>query len=97
MRGTEKQLKFAESLIIKFIKEMDTLINECPDHKKQQWISIKEKILYIFNRSYAGDVIHLLANNDKSGKEYYISFYSRLLPNADKMSIEIKKSVYGRI
>ena len=95
MRGTEKQIDFAEKLIERFNHEMDGLIKECPEEYKTNWIVKKNKINTIFNESYAGDVIHILNINDKIGKAYYIAFYSRMLSNADAASIRIKEEVFG--
>lgn len=95
IKGTEKQIDFAEKLIDRFNNEMDDLINECPEQYKNDWIARKEKISMILQESYAGDVIHILNINEKSGKDYYIAFYSRLLPNADATSIRIKEEVFG--
>lgn len=96
IKGTEKQIDFAEKLIDRFNNEMDGLISECPEEYKSDWITRKEKISIILNESYAGDVIHILNINEKTGKDYYIAFYSRLLPNADITSMRIKKEVFGR-
>lgn len=96
IKGTERQIDFAEKLINKFNNEMDELINECPEEYKSDWIVRKEKINIILSESYAGDVIHILSINDKTGKDYYITFYSRLLTNADVTSIRIKKEIFGR-
>lgn len=96
MRGTERQINFAEKLINKFNNEMDGLINECPEEYKNDWIARKEKINMILQESYAGDVIHILNINEKTGKDYYIAFYSQLLPNADVASMRIKEEVFGR-
>lgn len=96
MKGTEKQINFAEKLMERFNNEMDELIRECPDEYKNDWIARKEDISMILQESYAGDVIHILSINDKNGKDYYITFYSRLLTNADVTSIRIKKEIFGR-
>lgn len=96
MRGTEKQIDFAERLMQRFNYQMDGLIKECPEEYKSDWIVRKEKINIILNESYAGDVIHILNINEKTGKDYYIAFYSRLLTNADVASMRIKKEVFGR-
>lgn len=95
MKGTEKQIEIAEKLMERFNFEMDNLIKECPEEYKKDWINRKEKINVILNESYAGDVIHILNINGKSRKDYYIAFYSRLLPNADTASMRIKKEVFG--
>lgn len=96
MRGTEKQIDFAERLMQRFNYQMDGLIKECPEEYKSDWIVRKEKINIILNESYAGDVIHILNINENTGKDYYITFYSRLLSNADITSMRIKKEVFGR-
>ena len=96
MRGTEQQIDFAEKLIQRFNHEMNELIKECPKKYKCDWIKRKEKINMILEESYAGDVIHILNIKGKVGKDYYVAFYSRLLPNADITSLRIKKEVFGR-
>lgn len=95
MRGTEKQIDFAEKLMERFNCQMDVLIKECPEEYKNDWVARKEKISMILQESYAGDVIHILNINEKTGKDYYIAFYSRLLPNADATSMRIKKEIFG--
>lgn len=95
MRGTEKQIVFAEKLIERFNHQMDELIRKCPEQYKNDWIARKEKISMILQESYAGDVIHILNINEKTGKDYYIAFYSRLLPNADVASMRIKEEIFG--
>lgn len=96
MKGTEKQINFAEKLMERFNNEMNELIRECPEEYKNDWIARKEEISMILQESYAGNVIHILSINDKTGKDYYITFYSRLLTNADVTSMRIKKEVFGR-
>ena len=96
MRGTEKQIVFAEKLIGRFNHQMDELIRKCPEQYKNDWIARKEKISMILQESHAGDVIHILNIKEKTEKDYYIAFYSRLLPNADVASMRIKKEVFGR-
>lgn len=93
MIGTEKQIDFAEKLLDQFNREMTGLIDECPEEYKNDWIKRKDKINVILKEAYAGDVIHILNIDDKTGKDYYITFYSRLLPNADVTSMRIKKEV----
>ena len=95
IKGTEKQIDFAKKLIDRFNNEMDRLINECPEEYKNDWIARKEKINMVLKESYAGDVIHILNINEKTGKDYYIAFYSRLLSNADVASMRIKEEVFG--
>lgn len=68
MRGTEKQIVFAEKLIERFNHQMDELIRKCPEQYKNDWIARKEKISMILQESYAGDVIHILNINEKPGK-----------------------------
>ena len=66
MRGTEKQIVFAEKLIERFNHQMDELIRKCPEQYKNDWIARKEKISMILQESYAGDVIHILNINEKN-------------------------------
>ena len=46
MRGTEKQIVFAEKLIERFNHQMDELIRKCPEQYKNDWIARKEKNQY---------------------------------------------------
>lgn len=97
MKGTEKQIKFAERLVEKFDNVMSDLIDQCPEQYKRTWVTTKEMIDKIFAEAYAGDVIDILKNNnEENAQKYYTTFYSRLMPNADKTSARIKKEVYGK-
>lgn len=96
MNGTEKQIKFAKSLVEKFDHEMNGLIDICPDANKPLWINTKEKLDSIFAEAYAGDVIDTLKGNYNSGKDYYMSFYVCVKGWAHPFARKIMKEVYGK-
>lgn len=96
MKGTKKQIAYAQSLVEKFDKEMSDLIDICPDQYKSDWISRKEKLDVIFSEAYAGDVIDALKGNYNSGKDYYMSFYVCVKSWAHPFAEKIMKEVYGK-
>ena len=96
MKGTEKQIAFAQKLIEKFDKEMNDLINICPEQYKGEWISRKEKLDVIFSEAYAGDVIDTLKGNNESGQDYYTRFFTTTKLCAAPFARKIMKEVYGR-
>lgn len=96
MKGTEKQIGYAQDMIKKFETEMDAVISICPDELKEQWIEGKAKIAAILKDGYAGDVIHLIKGIEKSGMNFYQAFYSRVMVNGDETARRIKKEVWGK-
>lgn len=96
MKGTEKQIAFAERLIEKFDKEMNGLIAICPDQYKGMWVETKEKIDNIFSEAYAGDVIDLLKGNYKEGQEFYKTFHVTVRLSGANAAEKIKNEVFGR-
>ncbi len=98
MKGTEKQISYAEDLIKKMNSKFDELLSECPEDKKEMWEGIVNKYNSIMSDAYAGDVINLLksANTEENYQKWYSKLYSRMLPNSDSLSRRIKKEVYGR-
>ena len=96
MKGTDKQIAFAESLRYNFNKEMDDLINICPDQFKDNWIKAKENYNVCFDEAYAGDVINLLKGNNEHGQKWYKSLIARINLNGDELCGKIRKEVLGR-
>ena len=96
MKGTEKQIKFAESLVEKFDKELDGLISICPEEYKADWISRKEKLDVVFSEAYAGDVIDTLKGNNESGQKYYTRFFTVTKLNASAFARKIMQEVFSR-
>lgn len=96
MKGTEKQIAYAQSLVEKFDKEMNDLIDICPDQYKSDWISRKEKLDVIFSEAYAGDVIDTLKGNSESGQDYYTRFFTSTKLCAAPFARKIMKEVYGK-
>ena len=96
MKGTEKQIAFAQNLVEKFDKEMNDLIDICPEQFKNDWITRKEKIDVIFSEAYAGDVIDILKGNNETGKDYYTRFFTVTKLNGDALARKIMAEVYGR-
>lgn len=96
MRGTEKQVAFAKSLIEKFDTEINGLINECPEKYKGNWVNTKEKLDNIFAEAYAGDVIDVLKDNHENGQKYYTRFFNCTKMSAEPLAQKIMREVYGR-
>lgn len=96
MKGTSKQIIFANKLVEKFDKEMNEIIDICPDQYKSDWISRKEKLDVIFSEAYAGDVIDILKGNNESGQDYYTRFFTSTKLCAAPFARKIMKEVYEK-
>ena len=94
MKGTEKQIAYAQFFVDKFDVEMNGLIEMCPEQFKTQWVNLKEKVDLFFEEAYAGDVIELLKPIRETGKKYYVRFVSRVRISADPLCNRIKKEFY---
>lgn len=96
MKGTDKQIAFAENLVNKFDTEMSGLIEICPDHLKAQWIELKSKLDGVFAEAYAGDVIDVLKGNNEAGQKYYTRFFYSVKLNAAPLARKIMKEAFGK-
>ena len=87
MKGTDKQIRFAEELINTMNEHFDMLLHDCPDPQNNR----------IFSESYAGDVINLLIDNKKeSYQEYYSGMYHTVMVSSNAMCSRIKKEIYKK-
>ncbi len=91
MRGTEKQIKWAEELMAKMHKEFD----ECKKIAPENVHSMFDKIESILNEGYAGDIIDLLKNNHDSGQEYFSRFATSASISGCVAAMKIKKELRG--
>lgn len=96
MKGTSKQIEFAQSLVYNFNKEMDDLINMCPDQFKDNWIKAKENYNTCFENAYASDVVNLLKGNNEHGQKWYKTLVTRISLSGDGLCEKIRKEVLGR-
>ena len=97
MKGTEKQIAFAERLVDSFDEVLDSLITECPDQYKAMWMGMKEKIDDIFSEAYAGDVIDILESlHEEDSKEYFSSFRISVKHSDTPAAKRISEEVFGR-
>lgn len=98
MKGTEKQIAFAERLVNSFDEVLDSLITECPDQHKAMWIEMKKKIDDIFSEAYAGDVIDILESlHEEDSKKYFISFMISVRHADASAAKRISKEVFDEI
>lgn len=97
MKGTDKQIRFAEELINTMNEHFDMLLHDCPDPQKDMWHEVKNGYNRIFSESYAGDVINLLIDNKKeSYQEYYSGMYHTVMVSSNAMCSRIKKEIYKK-
>lgn len=97
MKGTEKQIAFAQDLVKEFNEIMDSLIAECPEQYKAMWIGIKEKTEAIFSEAHAGEVIDILKGlNHEDNKEYFVSFKASVELSCEPIAKIIRQNVFGR-
>ena len=98
MKGTEKQIGFAETLMEKMNTQFDAIIADCKIERPEfveQWVNMKNMYNKIMNEGYAGCVIDLLkevAGTDY--KEYYNSLYYSVKYGTDSLCKRIKEEIY---
>lgn len=96
MRGTEKQIKWAEELVERFNEEMESLIAMIPEKEKQDVIRdlILNKYNKLFSEAYAGDIIDAMKNlNNLHGREYYSMLTSAFRVSATELSMKVKNEI----
>ena len=102
MKGTEKQIAFANKLIDTMNAKFDELIIFFSDKDEKQMIAFRdgeEKYNEIFDNSYAGDVIELLKYNKyDSCLDYYRDLCAalRIGVTTEPLCRKIMKEVYGK-
>lgn len=92
MRGTEKQIKWAEDLMGKLEKEFADCSQGAPAEISERFDGIKN----ILSESYAGDVIELLGQNDKNGQEYVKRMITSIMVGGNAAAMKIKKEVFKK-
>lgn len=95
MRGSEKQIAWANDLIEKFNKEMGTCLGICPSEEKERFSEIVTGINALFENAYAGDVIDLL-NRRSEGYQYYREICVAARITAIKFHQDVYKVIYRK-
>ena len=94
MRGTEKQMAFAESLINRWNAETDKIMSICPDEFLPRWKEVKNICNETFAEAYAGDVIELLKGVKGEEQAYYKSFYTGLFITSSPLAKAIREKAF---
>lgn len=93
MRGTEKQLKWAEDLMAKLETEFATCSQGAPSEVMARFDGIKN----ILAEGYAGDVIDLLSPlYYKDGQAYVRQLIANIMVTANEAAMKIKKEVFKK-
>lgn len=96
MRGTEKQIAYANDLIAKMDTELTAIVEMAPEAQKPMWADIRGKYIRIMQDAYAGDVIGLLSRKKESGIRYYKDLYGSVMIGAEPLENKIRKEIYGK-
>lgn len=97
MKGTEKQIAWAQELIKKMNTELNTLFSVCAGEGAKADLQRQiDAFNEIMNDSYAGDVISLLKGNNNSGMKYYKALRADIKVSAGALETRIKKEVFGK-
>ena len=96
MRGTEKQIAYANDLIAKMDTELTAIVEMAPEAQKPMWEEIRGKYIRIMQDAYAGDVIGLLSRKKESGIRYYKDLYGSVMIGAEPLENKIRKEMYGK-
>ena len=96
MRGTEKQIAYANDLIAKMDTELTAIVEMAPEAQKPMWEEILGKYIRIMQDAYAGDVIGLLSRKKESGIRYYKDLYGSVMIGAEPLENKIRKEIYGK-
>lgn len=95
MRGTEKQIKWAEELVERFNEEMESLIAMIPEKEKQDIIrNIVNHYNKLFSEAYAGDIIGEMKNlSNVHGLEYYKRLTTAFRLSGTELGHKITKEI----
>lgn len=96
MRGTEKQIAYANDLIAKMDTELTAIVEMAPESQKNMWADIRGKYIRIMQDAYAGDVIGLLSRKKESGIRYYKDLYGSVMIGADQLENKLRKEIYSK-
>lgn len=97
MKGTGKQIAWAESLIENLKKEVENGLKETADDTRKEAVKVTiEKMVDIMNEAYAGDVIDLLKDNHETGAKYFARLMATIRTLYSPMTEKIKVEVFGK-
>lgn len=91
MKGTEKQIAYANDLLAKMNAEFNELIKLCPETLKPKWINLFSETNKIASDAYAGDVISVLQDLYDHTYEYYKDFYYRIHGQYTPFTIKMRE------
>ena len=101
MKGSEKQIAWATSLIEKMTERFDDMLAECkqlyPDNYDECNL-ILGTIKATFEEAHAGEVIDLLKDRKETdGKGYYNALYHAIFASGSSVAEKVKEIITNRI
>lgn len=100
MKGSEKQIAWANSLIEKMSERFYDMLTECkqlyPDSYNECNL-ILGTVKAAFEEAHAGDVINLLKDRkETNGKEYYNALYNAIFASSSSLAEKAKEIISSR-
>lgn len=100
MKGSEKQVAWANSLIEKMTERFEDMLAECkqlyPDSYNECNL-ILGTVKAAFEEAHAGDVINLLKDRkETNGKEYYNALYRAIFASSSSLAEKVKEIISNR-
>ena len=100
MKGSEKQVAWANSLIEKMTERFEDMLAECkqlyPDSYNECNL-ILGTVKAAFEEAHAGDVINLLKDRkETNGKEYYNALYHAIFASSSSLAEKVKEIISNR-
>ena len=100
MKGSEKQIAWATSLIEKMTERFYDILAECkqlyPDSYNECNL-ILGTVKAAFEEAHAGDVINLLKDRkETNGKEYYNALYNAIFASSSSLAEKAKEIISNR-
>lgn len=100
MKGSEKQIAWANSLIEKMSERFEDMLAECkqlyPDSYNECNL-ILGTVKAAFEEAHAGDVINLLKDRkETNGKEYYNALYHAIFASSSSLAEKVKEIISNR-
>ena len=100
MKGSEKQIAWANSLIEKMTEKFYDMLAECkqlyPDSYNECNL-ILGTVKVAFEEAHAGDVINLLKDRkETNGKEYYNALYNAIFASSSSLAEKAKEIISNR-
>lgn len=100
MKGSEKQMVWANSLIEKMTERFEDMLAECkqlyPDNYDESNL-ILGTIKATFEKAHAGEIINLLKDRkETNGKKYYNALYHAVFTSSSSVAEKVKEIISNR-